>query len=101
MGTRPRFGRTLVESKEQALAELPLLERGSSATKPSHAVKSANIRLIKRRRIGPVPAYTLDHYKLTTHIKRARKVYCLLTFVSHIGFPTKDIGNDRQKKRHL
>ncbi len=41
-------------------AELPPLERGSSATKSSQAVKPAYIRMIKRRIISPVSARVLD-----------------------------------------
>jgi len=58
--TRPRSGELSLTLGNKAFAERPTLERDSSATQTSLAVKPANIRMINRRRMGPVSVYALE-----------------------------------------
>jgi hypothetical protein len=82
---RPRSGELSFGLGNKALAELPFLERDSSAMKTSHAVKPANIRVINRRRTGLISGYALEQ-KLTasTLNNEAWGSIFLLTTVSHI-----------------
>jgi hypothetical protein len=82
---RPRSGELSFGLGNKALAELPFLERDSSAMKTSHAVKPANIRVINRRRTGPISGCALEEYltAILLYNGGGETVFSLTT-VSHI-----------------
>jgi hypothetical protein len=69
---------------EYGNAEFPLLDRGSSVAKISHAVKPANIRVIKRRTTGPVSVCALERIVKSKPIIKGTGILFPLDTVNHI-----------------